>query len=165
MVSQRQVEFFFCRCFGHEHGNIVQQKQQKQPVAREELFLQIFLIDHVELFLIPTFWPVSGILELKNPVVDDILLPQENKSLPTNSFNQICIDFEIPTDGSFQVELRYGFVAEELTLIRGCGDDTYDIKELKEENKEEQKVNRRGVTGVRKMKKRKKMVQLIRLLM
>ena len=58
-----------------------QQKLRNKTVCRGETFLQTFLINHVEYFSVPTFcgsfWNSWG----KSPVVNDVLLSQNKKSI------------------------------------------------------------------------------------
>ena len=55
---------------------------------------------------------------------------------PTTSVDENCIVFEFQTDGNYYVDLRLTYLALKLKLVRGCGYETYNTKEVKKEHKE-----------------------------
>ena len=102
------------------------------------------------------FAAVSGNLEGNVPVVDDVLSSHEQEIYPTTSIDENCIDFEIQTDRIFYVALRQTYLASKLTLVKGCGYETYKTKEVKKSTKKRQK---------QKKKRRRKRNQFLSLLM
>ena len=83
-----------------------QQNLQIKSVGREETFLQTILNNHIEQFFVPNFAAVSGHLEGKLPVVDDVLSSKEQEIYLTTSLDGNCIDFEFPTDRIYYDDLR-----------------------------------------------------------
>ena len=47
------------------------------------------------------FVAVSGNLGVKVPVVDDVLSSHEQKTYPTTSFDENCIEFEFQTEADY----------------------------------------------------------------
>ena len=88
-------------------------------------------------FRYQSFEAVSGNLGGKVPVVDGVLSSQEKEIYPTTSLDENCIEFEFQTDRKFYVDLRRTYLALKLKLVRGCGYETYNRKEVKREQKEE----------------------------
>ena len=86
------------------------------------------------------FVAVSGNLGGKVPVVDDVLSSHEQEIYPTTSLDENCIEFEFQTDPNYYVDLRETYLALKLKLVRGCGYETYNTKEVKKEHKEEAKA-------------------------
>ena len=86
------------------------------------------------------FAAVSGNLGGKVPVVDDVLPSDEQKIYPTTSLKENCINFEFQTDRNYYVGLRQTYLALKLKLVRGCGYETYKIKEVTKEHKEAAKA-------------------------
>ena len=86
------------------------------------------------------FVAVSGNLEGKVPVVDDVLSSHEQETYPTTSLDENCIEFEFQTDRSYYVDLRRTYLALKVKLVRGRGYETYNTKEVKKEHKEETKA-------------------------
>ena len=84
---------------------------------------------------------VSGNLEGKTPIVDDVLSSHEQKIYPNTSIDENCIEFVFPTDRFYYVDLRQTSLVLKLKLVRGRGYETYNTKELK---KKETKKRRRG---------------------
>ena len=117
-----------------------QQNQQNNSVDLRDTFLQIFLINHVEYFSILTFVAVSGNLEWKVPVVDEVLSSHKQEIYPTTSLDKNCIEFEFQTDRNYYVDLRQRYLALKLKLVRGRGYETYNTKKVKKQHKEEAKA-------------------------
>ena len=65
------------------------------------IVLQLFLIDKVELFSEPTFWPVSVNLDIKISVVRDVLSSHEHEIFRPFSLDQNYTGFEVQTDGNY----------------------------------------------------------------
>ena len=86
------------------------------------------------------FVAVSGNLEGKVPVVDDVMSSHEQEIYPTTSLGENCIEFEFETDRNYYVDLRQTYLASKLKLVRGRGYETYNTKEVKKEHKEEAKA-------------------------
>ena len=86
------------------------------------------------------FVAVSGKLEGKIPVVDDVLSSHEQEIYPTTSLDENCIEFEFQTDRNYYVDLRQTHLALKLKHVRGCGYETYNTKEIKKEHKGEAKA-------------------------
>ena len=86
------------------------------------------------------FVAVSGNLGGKVPVVDDVLSSHEQEICPTTSLDENCIEFEFQTDRNCYVDLRQTYLALKLKLVRGCGYETYNTKEVEKEHKEEAKA-------------------------
>ena len=76
---------------------------------------------------------VSGNLEGKVPVVDDVLSSHEQEIYPTTSRDENCIEFEFRTDRNFYIDLKQRYLAVKLKIVRGCGYETYNSRELKKE--------------------------------
>ena len=91
-------------------------------------------------FRYQSFVPVSGNLGWKVPVVDDDLSSHEQEMYPTISLDENCIEFEFQTDRNYYVDLRQTYLALKLKLVRGCGHETYNTKDVKKEHKEEAKA-------------------------
>ena len=85
------------------------------------------------------FVAVSGNLGGKVPVVDDVLSSHEQEIYPTTSLDENCIEFEFQTDWNYYVDLRQTYLALKLKLVRGCGYETYNSKQVKMEHKEDAK--------------------------
>ena len=104
-------------------------------------FLQTFVINHVEQFSVPTccgsFW--KSYREV--PVVDDVVSSHEQELYPTTSLDENCIEFNFQTDRSFYVDLRRTYLVVKLKLVRGCGYETYNSKEIREGHKKKAKVD------------------------
>ena len=81
---------------------------------------------------------VSGNLEGKVPVVDDVLWSHEQGIYPTTSLDENCIEFEFQTDRSYYVDLRQTYLALKLKLVRGRGYVTHKTQE------EKKRAQRRG---------------------
>ena len=86
---------------------------------------------------------VSGNLGGKVPVVNDVLSSHEQKTYPTTSLDENCIEFEFQTDWNFYVDLRQKYLALKLKLVRGRGYQIYNTKEVKKEHKKKQKQKRK----------------------
>ena len=86
------------------------------------------------------FVAVSGNLEGKVPVVDDVLSSHEQEIYPTTSLDENCIEFEFQTDRNYYVDVKQTYLALKLKLVRGRGYETYNTKEVKKEHKEEAKA-------------------------
>ena len=86
------------------------------------------------------FVAVSGNLEGKVQIVDDVLSSHEQEIYPTTSLDENCIEFEFQTDGNYYVDLRQSFLALKLKFVKGGGCDTYESKEKKKEHKDESVV-------------------------
>ena len=86
------------------------------------------------------FVAVSGNLEAKFQIVDDVLYSHEQEIYPTTSLDENCIEFEFQTDRNFHVDLRQSFLALRLKFAKGRGYDTYESKENKKEHKDESAV-------------------------
>ena len=52
---------------------------------------------------------VSGNLEGKLPIAEDVLSSHEPENYPTNSLNENGMKFELQTDRNFYVDLRQSF--------------------------------------------------------
>ena len=83
---------------------------------------------------------MSGNLEGKVPIVDDVLLSLEQESYPTTSLDENCLEFEFQTDRNYYVDLRQSFLALKLQFVKGRGYDTYESKEKKKEHNDESVV-------------------------
>ena len=83
---------------------------------------------------------VSGNLGGKNPVVDDVFSSHEQEIYLTTSLDENCIEFELQTDRNYYVDLRQMYLALKLKLVRGCGYETYNTREVKKEHKAEIKA-------------------------
>ena len=92
------------------------------------------------------FVAVSGNLEGKIPVVDDVLSSHEQEIYPTTSLDVNCIEFDFQTDRNYYVHLRQMYLALELKVVRGRGYETYNSKEVKKEHKEETKADEEEMT-------------------
>ena len=86
------------------------------------------------------FVAVSGNLGGNVPVVDDVLSSLEQEIYPTTSLDENCIEFDFQTDRNYYVDLRQTYLAMKLKIVRGCGYETYNTKEVKREHKEEAKA-------------------------
>ena len=82
-------------------------------------------------FRYQTFAAVSGNLEGKVPIVDDVLSSHEQGIFPTTSLDENCIEFEFQTDQSYYVDLRQSFLALKLKFVKGRGYDTYIVRKRK----------------------------------
>ena len=91
------------------------------------------------IFRYQTFVTVSGKLEGKVPVDDDVLSSHEQGIYPTTLFDQNCVEFEFQTDRNYYVNLRQTYLALKLKLVRGRGYETNNSKEVKKEHEEEGK--------------------------
>ena len=77
------------------------------------------------------FVAVSGNLEGKVPVADDVLSSHEQEIYPTTSLDENCIEFEFQTDRNYYVDLRQTYLALKLKLVKGPVYETYNTKEVK----------------------------------
>ena len=82
----------------------------------------------------------SGNVGGKVPVTDDVLSSHEQEIYPTTSLDENWIKFEVQMDRTYYVDLRQTYLAWKLRLVRGCGYETYNTKEVKKEHKEEVKA-------------------------
>ena len=114
-----------------------QQLLQNKSVGRGETFLQHFSLFMSSSFRYQPFVEVSGNLGGKVQLVDDVLSSHEQEINPTTSFIENCIEFEFQTDRNYYVDLRQTYLVLKLKLVRGCGYETYNTKEVKKEHKEE----------------------------
>ena len=87
-------------------------------------------------FRYQTFEAVSGNLGGKVPIADDVLSSHKQKSYPTTSPDENCLEIEIQTDRNYYVDLRQSFLALKLKFVRGRGYDTYDSEEKKKEHRD-----------------------------
>ena len=85
------------------------------------------------------FVAVSGNLGGKVPVVDDVLSSHEQEINPTTSFDENCVEFEFQTDRNYYIDLKQTYLALKMKLVKGCGYETYNTKEVKNEHTEEAK--------------------------
>ena len=108
---------------GSEQRKIIPTKPTNNPVAREETFLQTYLVDHVKQhFPVPTsFAAVSGKCGGKVPIADDVLSSHEQGIYPTSSLDEKWIKFELQADRNFYVDLRQSFLALKLKFVKGRG--------------------------------------------
>ena len=83
------------------------------------------------------FVAVSGDLEGRVPIVDDVLSSHEQEIYPTTPLDENCIEFEFQTDRNYYVDLRQSFLALKLKFVEGRGYDAYENKEKKKEYKDE----------------------------
>ena len=88
---------------------------------------------------------VSGNLEGKVPVVDNVLASHEQEIYPTTSPNANCIEFEFQTNRNYYV--RETYMALKLKFFKGPGNKTYNNKEIKKEYKEEAKADKEMVAA------------------
>ena len=88
----------------------------------------------------------SGNLGGKVPVVDDVLLSQEQEIYPTTSLDENCIEFEFQTDRNYFVDSRQTYLTLKLKLVKGRGYETYNTKETKKEHKEDAKAEKEETT-------------------
>ena len=86
------------------------------------------------------FLAVSGNLGGKVPIVDDVLLSDEQQIYLTTSLDENCIEFEFQTDRNYYVDLRQTYLALKLKHVRGRGYQTYNTKEVKKEHREKAKA-------------------------
>ena len=110
-----------------------------QSVAKRHFYKHFSIIMSSNLRYRP-FLAVSGNLGGKVPVVDDVLSSHEQEIYPTTSIVENCTEFEFQTDRNFYVDLRQTYLALKLKLVRGCGYEIYNTKEVKKEHKEEAKT-------------------------
>ena len=66
----------------------------------------------------------SGNLAGKIPVVDIVMLSQEQENHPTTSLKENCIEFEFQADWNYQVDFRQIYLAVTLKSVRGRGYET-----------------------------------------
>ena len=83
---------------------------------------------------------VSGNLGGKVPIVDDVLSSHEQKTYPTTSLDENCIEFEFQTERNYYVDLRQSFLALKSKFVKGRGYDNYKSKEKKKEHIDESVV-------------------------
>ena len=126
----------------------LRQNLQDKPVAREETFLQTFLICHVKHFRYQLFLAVSEKHGGKVPVVDYVLSSHEQEIYPTTSLDENSMDFEFQTDRNYYVDLRRMYLAGKLKFFRGRGYETYKTKEVKKDNKEQAEADEEMVAVV-----------------
>ena len=83
------------------------------------------------------FVAVSGNLEGKVTIVDDVLSSHEQEIYPTTSLDENCIEFEFQTDQNYYETVFSGIEAQicQRTWLR-----TYESKEKKKEHKDESVV-------------------------
>ena len=92
-------------------------------------------------FRYQTLVAVSGNLGGKVPVVDDVLFSPKQEIYPITSLDENCIEFEFQTDRNYYVDLRQGYLAWKLKLLKCRRYETYKSKEVKKKHKEEVKVD------------------------
>ena len=92
------------------------------------------------IFRYQPFVAVSGNLEGRVPIVEDVLSSHEQEFYPTTSLDENCIEFEFQTDRNYYVDLRQSFLALKLKFVKGRGYDTYESKKKKKEHKDESVV-------------------------
>ena len=90
------------------------------------------------------FVAVSGKLEGKVPVVDNVLLSHEQKFHPTTSLDENCREFEFQTDRKYYVDMRQSYLASKLKFVKSHGYEIFNSKEVQKENKEEIKESVAG---------------------
>ena len=86
------------------------------------------------------FVAVARNLGRKVTVVGDVLSSHEQETYPATSLDEICIEFEIQTDLNYYIGLRQTYLTLKLKIVRGCGYETYNTKEIIKEHKEEAKT-------------------------
>ena len=92
------------------------------------------------IFRYQPFVAVSGNVEGKVPIVDDVLSSHEQEIHPNTSLDENCIEFEFQTDQNYYVDLRQSFLALQVKFVKGRAYDTYESKEKKKEHKDESVV-------------------------
>ena len=97
----------------------------------------------LSIFRYQAFVAVSGDLGGKVPVVDDVLLSQEQEIYPTTSLDENCIEFQFQTDRNYYIDLRQTYLALKLKLVKGRGYETHNTKEVKGSTKKRQKRKRK----------------------
>ena len=117
-----------------------QQNLQNKPVGREETFLQTFLSNHVEHFSVQIFCVSFWKCWKGSPSSWHCIVVPRTRNLPTTSLDEKCIELEIQTDRSYDVDLRQMYLALKLKLVKGLGYETYEITENEKELKEEAKT-------------------------
>ena len=79
---------------------------------------------------------VSGNLDGKVPVVDDVLSSHEQQIYPTTWLDENSIEFEFQTDRNYYVDLRQSYLALKLKIVKGGGYDTHtNQKKLRKNTK------------------------------
>ena len=86
------------------------------------------------------FAAVSGNLEDKVRIVDDVQSSHERETYPTTSLNENCIEFEFQTGRNYYIDLRQSFLALKHKFVNGRGYVTYESKEKKREPNDESVV-------------------------
>ena len=120
---------------------VIPTKSAKQISWSRRDFFEIFLINDVEYFPVPSFLVVSGNLRGKVPEVDDVLSSHEQEAYPTIPLDENCIEFDFQTGRNYSVDLRQTYLAVKLKFVKSCCFGTYNTKENKKEHKEETKAD------------------------
>ena len=121
----------------HSHSNKI--SKTNQSVAKRQFYKHFSFIISRKLRYQP-FLTVSGNLGGKVPVADDFLSSHEQEIYPTTSLDENCIGFEFQTDRNYYVDLRQTYMVLKLKLVRRCGYEIYNTKEVKKEHREEAKA-------------------------
>ena len=138
-------------------SRVIPTKSAKKSVGRGETFYKQFSLTMSIIFRYQPFVAVSGNVDGKVPVVDDVLSSHEQEIYPPTSLDENRIEFEIQTDRNYYVDLRQTYLALKLKLVRGRGYENYNTKKQKRNTKRRQKQKRK--------KRRKKTLQFLSLLM
>ena len=96
---------------------------------------------------------ISGSLEGKVPVVDDVLSSHEREIYPTTSLDENIIEVKLKTDRNYYVDLRQTFLALKFKLIKDHGYDFYNAKESIKNHKTESKQEAAENTADREIEK------------
>ena len=108
----------------------------RKPAGHVEIFLQAFLVGHVEKnFLYQHCVAVSWNFGAKVQLFDDALASHEREVYPTTWLHENRIVFEFQTDRNFYVKLRLRHLALKRKLFKSCGCETYKNKEVRNKHK------------------------------
>ena len=80
---------------------------------------------------------VSGNLEGKVPVVDNVWSSHEQSSYHTTTLNENCIEFEFQTNQNYYVDLRQTYLALKLKFVKDRGYEKLTIAEKFKKGAEE----------------------------
>ena len=79
------------------------------------------------------FVAVSGNRGGKVPVVDEILLSQEQEIYPTTSLNENCTEFEFQIDRTYYVDLGQTYLASKRKSVKSRGNKNSQYQSSKKE--------------------------------
>ena len=90
-------------------------------------------------FWYKTFVAVCGNLERKLTLVDNVLWSHKQEIYPTTSLDENRIEFKNQPDRNLYVDLREFYLAFKKEIVKSCGYETYNNKDVRKEHKEEAK--------------------------